>query len=374
MTNLQKSDLQEVLNLSQLVFECESLEDLQHRMLLDIQGMVGADTAVYFDVSRTSLGWQFTNGFSSGVPLEAPQTWCDRYQTVDPFVARFSRPRQYGNRQVLTSRDIVQSTDYVHTEFYEDFLKPQSIYHMMAVGLTNGRRPIGLIGLHRSAKATEFSKRNIAKVSAIVPHLSAAVQKIKLEGMNDIRAEIIRTLSVDLHHRGLLILNRDLMPVFLNEKARSVLGLPADNGHEIVKPIDSLLPEAIRRQCAKIKCMADFKQETGSARRIQFNSKVDSRHLNGYLYTYQPQTQELFFVVCIDDSDAQSNTFSKFDLTRREIEIAHLISTGLTNPEVASKLFISIRTVQAHLRSIFKKVNVHNRTSLVSRLMLDDKH
>jgi len=377
MIVLQKNDLQEILNLSQVVLECDSMDDLQHRMLLDIQRMIGADTSVYFDVSRTSLGWQFTNGFSNGVPLEAPKKWCDKYQTMDPFVARLSNPRRFGNRQVLTSGEIEQSTDYVHSEFYNDFLRPQSIYHMMAVGLTNGRRPIGLLGLHRSAKAPAFSRKNVAKVSAIVPHLSAAVQKIKLAEMTDIRAEIIRTLSADLHNRGLIILNRDLIPVFLDENTRATLDIPADSGHDVLRPIVDLLPATICRHCEEIRRTASSASTARLKQHIRFSVSHGSQYLSGYLYAYQPQGQELYFVICIDNEAAEvatSDAFTRFKLTRREIEIAHLISTGLTNPEVAEKLYISIRTVQAHLRSIYKKVKVHNRTSLVSRLMLDDQH
>jgi DNA-binding NarL/FixJ family response regulator len=55
-------------------------------------------------------------------------------------------------------------------------------------------------------------------------------------------------------------------------------------------------------------------------------------------------------------------------LTSREIDIAHLVSAGMTNPQIAEKLCISPRTVQNHLRSIFDKTGIHNRTSLVYRL------
>ena len=58
----------------------------------------------------------------------------------------------------------------------------------------------------------------------------------------------------------------------------------------------------------------------------------------------------------------------RFGLTRRQIDIVHLVSLGMTNPEIARRLCISVRTVQNHLRTIFMKVDVHNRTSLVSKL------
>ncbi len=48
-------------------------------------------------------------------------------------------------------------------------------------------------------------------------------------------------------------------------------------------------------------------------------------------------------------------------LTKREKEILHLIATGSTNREIASRLFISQITVKSHVSHIYKKMNVHNR-------------
>ncbi len=48
-------------------------------------------------------------------------------------------------------------------------------------------------------------------------------------------------------------------------------------------------------------------------------------------------------------------------LTKREKEILHLIATGSTNLEIASRLFISKITVKSHVSHIYKKMNIHNR-------------
>ena len=49
------------------------------------------------------------------------------------------------------------------------------------------------------------------------------------------------------------------------------------------------------------------------------------------------------------------------DLTRREVEILGLLSSGATNEIIADKLFISPHTVRTHLNHIFKKIDVSNR-------------
>jgi LuxR family maltose regulon positive regulatory protein len=54
-------------------------------------------------------------------------------------------------------------------------------------------------------------------------------------------------------------------------------------------------------------------------------------------------------------------------LSEREIEVLHLIAEGLTNPEIATRLFLSAHTVKVHTRNIYGKLDAHNRTEAVTR-------
>ena len=55
------------------------------------------------------------------------------------------------------------------------------------------------------------------------------------------------------------------------------------------------------------------------------------------------------------------------DLSDRELEVLHLIAKGLTNREIASRLFVSLNTVKAHNRNIYGKLDVHSRTQAIAR-------
>lgn len=52
-------------------------------------------------------------------------------------------------------------------------------------------------------------------------------------------------------------------------------------------------------------------------------------------------------------------------LTEREIEIIRLVSQGLSNKEIAEKLFISPRTADTHRTNVMKKLDLHNVAELV---------
>jgi DNA-binding CsgD family transcriptional regulator len=55
-------------------------------------------------------------------------------------------------------------------------------------------------------------------------------------------------------------------------------------------------------------------------------------------------------------------------LTPTEDQVAHLVADGRTNREVADALFMSVHTVDAHLRRIFRKLQVRSRTQLARKL------
>jgi len=54
-------------------------------------------------------------------------------------------------------------------------------------------------------------------------------------------------------------------------------------------------------------------------------------------------------------------------LSSRELEVLALVAKGLTNREIAARLYLSLHTVKAHARSIYAKLGVSSRTQAVAR-------
>jgi LuxR family maltose regulon positive regulatory protein len=54
-------------------------------------------------------------------------------------------------------------------------------------------------------------------------------------------------------------------------------------------------------------------------------------------------------------------------LSERELEVLQLIGEGLTNQEIANRLYLSLNTVKVHTRNIYGKLGVNNRTQAVAR-------
>ena len=59
-------------------------------------------------------------------------------------------------------------------------------------------------------------------------------------------------------------------------------------------------------------------------------------------------------------TDGQKSVIAS--LTEREGEILRLLAQGLSNKEIASKLYLSVRTVEGHLANIYPRLGIHSRT------------
>jgi ATP/maltotriose-dependent transcriptional regulator MalT len=64
----------------------------------------------------------------------------------------------------------------------------------------------------------------------------------------------------------------------------------------------------------------------------------------------------------------RSSTRDRSNLTPQELSIATLVASGMSNPEVAAELFLSINTVEFHLKNVYGKLGIRSRSQLRERM------
>lgn len=197
--------------------------------------------------------------------------------------------------------------------------------------------------------------------------------------------EPIRILIVDDHPMVL----EGMKALLSNMKNISVVGT-ATNGKEAIDQLgaqeidvvilDINLPDlsgldltlTIKREFRKVQVLAlsTFKEKS-------YVSKMIANGASGYLIkSASPHEIEAAIESVHAGHRYLSDAIANMDLTvdtepeipvvsRREKEVLQLIVDGLTNPQIAEKLFISLHTVDSHRKNLLAKFNVANTASLI---------
>lgn len=72
-------------------------------------------------------------------------------------------------------------------------------------------------------------------------------------------------------------------------------------------------------------------------------------------------------IIASPDFKMDQDALDRLGLSKRELEVLELISSGLSNQGIADKLFVSINTVKTHSSNLFQKLEVSRRTQAIQR-------
>jgi non-specific serine/threonine protein kinase len=76
--------------------------------------------------------------------------------------------------------------------------------------------------------------------------------------------------------------------------------------------------------------------------------------------------EEQYLALALGEVPTEEGPEDEVPLTRRELEVAHLVGQGLSNREMAEQLRISQRTVESHVENILRKLGFGSRTQVVA--------
>lgn len=81
----------------------------------------------------------------------------------------------------------------------------------------------------------------------------------------------------------------------------------------------------------------------------------------------EKQRQDILAEYTINNENTEQTNFRNL-LSQREIEVLELINSGLSNKEIAEKLFVSLSTIKTHINNIYKILEVKNRREAIEKL------
>ncbi len=110
-------------------------------------------------------------------------------------------------------------------------------------------------------------------------------------------------------------------------------------------------------------CMKDVEPET-------LLSVIKSTH-SGASWL-DPRIARIVLDKFVDKLGKFLKTNTTTDLTEREIDVLNLISKGKSNQDISNELCISLNTVKTHIKNIFQKLEVEDRTQAAMKAMKED--
>ena len=165
-----------------------------------------------------------------------------------------------------------------------------------------------------------------------------------------------------------IIKNNDIQLVLMD------INMPRMNGIDATKEIKKLYPDKIviilTAHKEREKVLSAFQSGANGycVKEIKIDelAKVIDVILEGGIWVDSKVAQYVFDVLThIDEAQKQNKLKPEdFDISAREKEILYLISKGLSNDEIAEKLFISKYTVKNHVASIIHKFAVKDRAQI----------
>lgn len=72
-------------------------------------------------------------------------------------------------------------------------------------------------------------------------------------------------------------------------------------------------------------------------------------------------------IVKSDNFLFDNKQFEQLGLSKRELDVLQLMAEGLSNQDIAEKLFVSLNTVKTHSSRVFEKLDVRRRTQAIDK-------
>jgi DNA-binding CsgD family transcriptional regulator len=245
---------------------------------------------------------------------------------------------------------------------YRDILAPVGLGDELRAALVDSGSCWGFLCLHRERSGPKFTPDEAALLRRLTTPLARGLRTTML--LDDAKD----ALGPD--EPGILILADDLSVVAMTPAAERWLAEIED------WPRRNELPHAIPTLAQRLRAI----EREGDASKVAL-PQVRIRTRSGRWLTLHASRlrgaaaenldQTAILLEPARPSQTASLVLQAYGLTERENQVAHLVLGGLSTDEIATRLCISVLTVQQHLKAVFDKAAVRSRRELVARVFAE---
>jgi DNA-binding CsgD family transcriptional regulator len=361
MATLSANRIDDITRIADRALASASVHELQTGTLALMEASFRADACCFSvnlgprwnpDYGRTeSRGldgtiWRLYRSYGAGNPFER---WLARH-ACDPHA------------QVATTDRIVPFERYVRSDFYDTVMRPQSLHYTLGMTLLVRNRPVGGIALLRSRKRQAFGETEVTMAQLLVRALGGALEAALERETAEVREVVIDALEREVPRRARLIVDRSLQPLYANEAARRLLTTLGPG----------TLPPVLARACGDFFRDAREPDRGDAGISVEIAGVRRSHLVHARLRLLPRPGREEPWLLLHLASEAPPMPLPERAggdaLSARERDVAELLAAGLRNAEIGAELGITVRTVENHLRAIYRKLGVGNRTRAIRAL------
>lgn len=323
---LRGKDYRDLLEIVDLTYSASCSDTLFPLLFEKLARAIGCNSAVYIPVGDAGLPRRNAHGtivFETSSQLA--REYAEYYWALDPScVTRWTKEPN----RALRITDLIPASRFINSEFAIDFAARVPYCWGLAGTVGEPGHPVGAMALHRLRHEHDFSDRDVAFVRALLPHLSRALL------LFEERDQRPRTT-------GILILDDTGTVVYSNEAAARVL--KAKSAEALPLPL----------------CGAPLSQEKTIFHSDQGDYAVRMQTIPGRykVLSLEPVKHSLRARLAV------------MGLTPRQQQIASRVLWGVSNKQIAGELILTEQTVKDHINAIFRKLGIHHRAELASRVL-----
>jgi len=293
--------------------------------------LVPIDSAAYAPAESKTPEFGFPGALTFQMSMLPLYLFVEHYAPLSPYCSMVGRDgvTKYLNKGTNLT-DIITASHLSKTEYGQDFQPVADVFYEMCTMLGSQGDSLGTMGFHRKKGERDFSDREKEIFNLVLPHIARAFHRLDLtQG---------RIPSTDV---GEIVLGPSGKPLSLNEEATRIL-----NGRP-----PHLIPDP--DLCA------------GST---YFSTDTDIYRVRTLPHR-PPLKSRTVFLERLPPEQLLQSILSGLGLTRRQVEVAVFATQGLSNREIADRLFIAEQTVKDHLHDVFTHLKITRRSELTATLL-----
>jgi DNA-binding CsgD family transcriptional regulator len=381
MARLTGKDYREVLNLVYLANRCENVESLIDALFPSILQAFNTECATFQLIKGypRQINIVESRSFRSDSPNPGSRNlYEDKYYPVlykNSFYKHSPLLKEAiaSPKTVLKFGESISFRDWERSDFYNNFMLPQNLYWELFLTLRWKNNLEGMITLWRSKKQPDYEDAEVLKAARLASHLGVAVHNICLiSQVNTLASPFLSADEADAE--GLLWLDHRFTPSFFNAKARDIcLQLSGKTIHNLshFETDEFPVPSSVIKDCSDLLDLvkAEGQPTLLPKERIVYTESGQRFRIECSLIWKSGQTGSTpsFMVTFSDSTDEKKlevTLQSRFQLSRRELDVTHYLVRGLSDNEIGEKLYISRQTVHTHIKNIYRKLGVKSRIEL----------